>query len=123
MKTLHLHNEEMEKEFDEYYPELLTEAGEVRNDVKNFITNSNKQLYIKIAEGEIERLSKDILWTDYTLLKRMGLIKIKITKDEIRKDWIFKDKKSLLVTKRNPRTEYKLEQIDYWNNILQELNK
>lgn len=26
------------KEFDEYYPELLTSAGEVRDNVKEFIT-------------------------------------------------------------------------------------
>jgi len=30
---------ELEKEFDEYYPELLTEAGEVSQNVKQFLSH------------------------------------------------------------------------------------
>lgn len=49
------------KRFDEYYPELLTEAGEVRENVKSFIQSElNRQLDeilgLKIMELELQNV-------------------------------------------------------------------
>lgn len=117
MKTLHTHNEEMKKKFDEEF-ELAYFFKEIgKKEVKGFITNSHKQLYIKIAEGELERLRKRV-WDNSTRkydgndldsackFHSIGAI-----------DWVeilrYEDGQNHLIW----------EEIDRWNNILQELNK
>lgn len=56
--------EDWEKEFDQYYPELLTEAGEVRQNVKEFIKyllSSNTERLKKEAIKEILKLSEKVI--------------------------------------------------------------
>lgn len=109
MKTLQQHNEEMEKEFDEKFvemhfciePILYSMKFEEIARIKNFITNSNKQLYIKIAEGEIERLKNS--FEEYTRTYPEPIY--------------YQDRLAEIVNAR-VRSE-----INYWNDILQELNK
>lgn len=54
--------EEWEKQFDEYYPELLTEAGEVRENVKLFIrtllAEKEKEAYERGRADELNTFLK-----------------------------------------------------------------
>lgn len=96
MKTLHTHNEEMEMMFDQEFAQLFGKPT-----IKNFITNSHKQLYIKIAEGEIKRLES---------LKRKH----------------YNEEQPFLKHRDDFNDAYNeiiQDSQNYWNNILQELNK
>lgn len=54
MTILTTHNEEMQEKYEESFG--WSENYALDDKQKEFITNQNKQLYIKIAEGEIKRL-------------------------------------------------------------------
>jgi len=45
---------EREKDFEEFFPELLTEAGEVSRDINAF----NRQTSVRLIEGIIEIVDK-----------------------------------------------------------------
>lgn len=109
MKTLHTHNEEMEKKFDKDFPWLYGEE-EHKVEIKNFITNQNKQLYIKIAEGELELLKNK---------KRPTKVGAKFFNGK-------KVLRELDLEKQNQNIGFNKalgELTSHWNNILQELNK
>jgi len=96
MKTLHTHNEEMESRFIGNFP--MTKWDTFGRNLKDkmftdFIALQNKQLYIKIAEGEIARLTEQLGDNSPQDSYELGFL------DEIHSS------------------------RDYWNNILQELNK
>ncbi len=106
MKTLQSHNEEMEKKFDgEFEMEETVSIGKADKKAlettfekaKSFITNSNKQLYIKIAEGELKRLETKYKPRCRCMCQESNIAAI--------------------------HNEAIQEQINYWTNILQELNK
>lgn len=104
MKILHTHNEEMEKKWNELLNGLSVAEfldSQFDKETKNFITNSHKQLYIKIAEGEIERLES---------LKRKH----------------YNEEQPFLKHRNDFNDAYNeiiQDSQNYWNNILQELNK
>lgn len=116
MKTMHTFNEEMEKKFDEIFAmsKWDTFGNLLQNRLfTNFITNSHKQLYIKIAEGELQRLEESLKRKEYKLATHFS-------PDSIETITIPDSYESAFHLGETINTK---NSIQFWNNILQELNK
>jgi hypothetical protein len=107
MKTLNTHKEEIESRIKIWYYELPEDTNSYKNwtvtpnEVISLVEIELKQLYIKIAEGELERLES---------LKRKH----------------YNEEQPFLKHRNDFNDAYNeiiQDQINYWTNILQELNK
>ena len=104
MNTLEQHNEEMSEKLQrhmssnkshdkQFYDDVHSTRSKPLN-IEDFIKSQNKQLYIKIAEGEIERLNE------------------------------FLEKRPQKLPSVSEREMlYVFEKLGYWQNILTELKK
>lgn len=60
MKTLHTHNSEIKEKMKSFWELTGDTPLDLERKQIDFITNQNKQLYIKIAEEELKRLTAEL---------------------------------------------------------------